>query len=157
MGAAKENRMEVVELLGGMQEAEATVKHRHLIIRIMGKQTSVRGCSSWWMLYSVDAVLGICCTRSKLYLVCVVLGVCCTQCLLYSVYAILGVYFTQCQLLHMEWGGCKCWPEFILYNNGDIVDEKERWVIKMGTIWRISAHMRQHGCNLSNCALKFLN
>jgi len=31
-----------------------------------------------WMLYSVYAVLGVCCTQCMLYLVYTVLGVCCT-------------------------------------------------------------------------------
>jgi len=38
-----------------------------------------------WMLYSVYAVLGVCCTRCMLYSVYAVLGVCCTRCMLYSV------------------------------------------------------------------------
>jgi len=33
-----------------------------------------------WMLYSVYAVLGVCCTRRMLYSVYTVLGVCCTWC-----------------------------------------------------------------------------
>jgi len=41
------------------------------------------------MLYSVYAVLGVCCTRCMLYSVYTVLGVCCTRCMLYSVYAVL--------------------------------------------------------------------
>ena len=32
-----------------------------------------------WMLYSVYAVLGVCCTRCVLYLVYALLGVCCTR------------------------------------------------------------------------------
>jgi len=38
-----------------------------------------------WMLYSVDAVLGGCCTRWMLYSVDAVLGGCCTRWMLYSV------------------------------------------------------------------------
>jgi len=37
------------------------------------------------MLYSVYAVLGVCCTQCMLYSVYAVLGVCCTRCMLYSV------------------------------------------------------------------------
>jgi len=51
-----------------------------------------------WMLYSVYAVLGVCCTRSMLYSEYAVLGVCCTRCMLYSVYAVLGVCCTRCML-----------------------------------------------------------
>jgi hypothetical protein len=54
--------------------------------------------SSQLMLYSVYAVLGVCCTRSLLYLVYAVLGGYCTRCMLYSVYAVLGVCCTRCML-----------------------------------------------------------
>ena len=71
-------------------------------------QLSTRNCeiegktnNLWWMLYSVDAALGVCCTRCMLYLVYAVLGVCCTRCMLYSVYAVLGVCCTHCQLVIM--------------------------------------------------------
>jgi hypothetical protein len=51
-----------------------------------------------WMLYAVDGVLGVCCTRCILYSVYALLGVCCTQCMLYTVYAVLGVCCTRCML-----------------------------------------------------------
>ena len=38
-----------------------------------------------WMLYSVYAVLGVCCTQYMLHSVYTVLGECCTECILYSV------------------------------------------------------------------------
>jgi len=38
-----------------------------------------------WMLYSVYAVLGVCCTRCMLHLVYAILGVCCTWYKLYLV------------------------------------------------------------------------
>jgi hypothetical protein len=51
-----------------------------------------------WMLYTVYAVLGVCCTGCMLYWVYAVLGVCYPRCMLYSVYAVLGVYWTWCML-----------------------------------------------------------
>jgi len=48
-----------------------------------GKRKNLR-----WMLYSVYAVLGVCCTWCMLYLVYAVLGVCCTWCMLYLMYAV---------------------------------------------------------------------
>jgi len=51
-----------------------------------------------WMLYSVYAVLGVCCTRCMLYLVYAVLGLCCTWWMLYSLYAVFGVHCTRCML-----------------------------------------------------------
>jgi len=68
------------------------------------------------MLYSVYAVLGVCCTRCMLYSVYAVLGGCCTRCIL-----VLGVKsqsynteiemddFTLCSVMIVE-----------------VVDEKER-------------------------------
>jgi len=52
-------------------------------------------CCTWWMLYLVDAVLGGCCTWWMLYLVDAVLGGCCTWWMLYSVDAVLGGYYPQ--------------------------------------------------------------
>jgi hypothetical protein len=49
----------------------------------------------WRMLYSVYAVLGVCCTQCRLYLVHAVLGVCCTWGMLYLGYAVLGACCTQ--------------------------------------------------------------
>ena len=48
------------------------------------------------MLYSVYAVLGVCCMQCMLYAVYAVLGICCTRCMLYSVYAVLGVNSSSC-------------------------------------------------------------
>ena len=55
------------------------------------RRKSIIGWSSTWcMLCSVYAVLGVCCTRCMLYSVYAVLGVCCTRCMLYSEYAVLN-------------------------------------------------------------------
>jgi len=51
-----------------------------------------------WMLYSVYAVLGVCCTRCMLYSVYALLSVYCTWCMLYVVYAVLGICCTLCML-----------------------------------------------------------
>jgi len=62
-------------LLGGTPEPEATFRGQLVIMRMNGRQTILG-----WMLYSVYAVLGVCCTRCKLYWVYGVLGECCTWC-----------------------------------------------------------------------------
>jgi len=49
--------------------------------RVHEGMTDNHGC----MLYSVYAVLGVCCTRCMVYSVYAVLGVCCSRCMLYSV------------------------------------------------------------------------
>ena len=56
-----------------------------------------------WILYSVNAELGVCCirsveTRSIPYSAYAVLGECRTWCMPYSVYAVLGVCSTRCTL-----------------------------------------------------------
>jgi len=48
------------------------------------------------MLYSVYAVLGVCCTWCMLYSGYAVLGVCCTRCMLCSVYTVLDVCCIRC-------------------------------------------------------------
>ena len=65
----------------------------------------------WWILYSVYAVLGVCCTRCMLYSVYAVLGVCCYWCMLYSVYAVIGVCCTRCMLysVYAVLGVCCTW------------------------------------------------
>jgi len=67
-------------------------------------KTDNLGC----MLYSVYAVLGVCCTWCMLYSVYAVLGVCCTWCMLYSMDAIYGVCCTQSMmyLVYAVLGGC---------------------------------------------------
>jgi len=56
-----------------------------------------------WMLYSVYAVLGVCCTWCMSYSVYAVLSVRCTWCILYLVYVLLGVSGSQCQHMIMTW------------------------------------------------------
>jgi hypothetical protein len=74
-----------------------------------------------WMLSSLYAVLGECCTRSMLHMVYAVLGV--------NAWSSHGVIERDHSTL------CSC-------DNGRGVDKKERWRMKMGTIWRIQADMR---------------
>jgi len=73
------------------------------------------------MLYSVYAVLGVCCTRCMLYSVYAVLGVCCTRCMLYSVYAALSVnsWWWHGEIERDELTLCSC-------DDGRVVDKKER-------------------------------
>jgi len=66
------------------------------------------------------------CTRCMLYSVYAVLGVCCTRCMLYLVYAVLGVCCTQCQLMIMTWRDREGSLNFVFYNDGRVVDDKER-------------------------------
>jgi len=47
-----------------MPEAEATFRGQLVIMRMKGRQTIL---GTWCMLYSVYAVLGVCCTRCMLY------------------------------------------------------------------------------------------
>jgi hypothetical protein len=47
---------------GGTPEDEATFRGQLLIMRMKGRQTILGGCCTWWMLYLVDAVLGVSCT-----------------------------------------------------------------------------------------------
>ena len=63
-------------MLGGMAEAEATFNDQLAIITMMGKQTIMDGRFTRCMLYSVYAVLGVCCCWCILYLVYIVLGEC---------------------------------------------------------------------------------
>jgi len=69
-----------------------------------------------WILYSVYAVLGVCCTRCMLYSVYAVLGVCCTRCMLYSVYAVLGVCCTRCMLFSVYAGLGVCCSRCMLFS-----------------------------------------
>jgi len=63
-----------------------------------------------WMLYSVCAVLGGCCTRWMLY----------------SVYAVLSVCYTRCQLMIMTWRDGEGWLNFVFGDDIRVMDEKER-------------------------------
>ena len=58
-----------------MEEPEAILRGRLVIMRMKGRQTILGGCCTWWMLYLVDAVLGGCCTWWMLYSVYAVLSV----------------------------------------------------------------------------------
>ena len=98
-----------------------------------------------WMLYSVYAVLGVGCTRCMLYSVYAVLGVCCTRCMLYSVYAALGVN-------SWSWHGEIARDDLTLCSV--MMVEKERWGMKMRTIWRIRADMRCQGYDLPDWVWK---
>jgi len=93
-----------------------------------------------WMLCSLYTVLDVCCTRCMLYSVYAVLGVCCTRCMLYSVFAVLRVIswswhgeiqrdkLTFCSLMMVE-----LWTT------------KTEMRMKMRTMWRIQADMRNQG------------
>ena len=96
------------------------------------------------MLYSVYAVLGVCCTRCMLYLLYAVLGVSCTWCMLYLVYAC-----TRCQLMIMGWSDGE-WSHNFVFCDDERTNarEKQRWGMMMRTMWRIRASMRNRGCNL---------
>jgi len=73
------------------------------------------------MLYSVYAVLGVCCTLCMLYSVYAVLGVCCTWCMLYLLNAC-----TRCQLMIMAWRDRGGLLNFVFCDDGRVVDENER-------------------------------
>ena len=53
------------------------------------------------------------------------LGTCCTRCILYSVYAVLGVYSTHCPLMIMTWREREGWLNFLVCNDGRVVDENQ--------------------------------
>jgi len=107
-----------------------------------GGHTTLSGCCTAGMLYSVYAVLGICYNRHRLYLVYTELGVCCTWCLLYLVYAVLGVCCThymlslvyalhrlsctRCQLMLIAWRDREGGVNFAFCDDGWVMDEKER-------------------------------
>ena len=121
---------------GGMPEAEAAFSGQLVFMNMKGRQTiSIRWCF-WGKLYSVYAVL----------------GVCCTWCMLYLVYAVLSVCCTQCWLIIMALRDWVRWLHFGFRNDNRVVDEKERWEIKMGIIWRIQADMRNLG---TTCLIEF--
>jgi len=77
------------------------------------------------MLYSVYALLGVCCTRCMLYSVYALLGVCCTRCMLNSVYAVLSLCCTQCQLMIMTWRDREGLLDCVFCDESRVVDEKE--------------------------------
>jgi len=65
--------------------------------------------------------------RCMLYSVYAVLGVCCTRCMLYSVYAVLGVCCTQFRLMMMAWRDREADDLTVRScDDGRVVDEKER-------------------------------
>jgi len=82
-------------------------------------------CCTQCILYSVYAVLGVYCTRCMLYSVYDVLGVCCTRYMLYSVYAVLGVCCPRCQLMIMSLTVREGSLNFVFCDDGWVVDEKE--------------------------------
>jgi len=108
------------------------------------------------MLYSVDAVLGVCCTGCMLYSVYAVLGVCCTRYMLYSVYAVLGVFCTWCMLYsvsthdhdmeEMEMDDLTLCSAMMV----ELWTRKREMVMKLKTMWRIQADMGNQGYNLPN-------
>jgi len=51
----------------GTPEAEATFSSQLVIMRMKGRQTILGGYYTLCILYSVYAVLGVCCTRCMLY------------------------------------------------------------------------------------------
>ena len=65
--------------------------------------------------------------------------------MLYSAYAVLGVNSYSChgEIERDDLTLCSC-------DDGRVVDEKERWRMKMGTICRIRAGMRNQGYDMSN-------
>ena len=68
-----------------------------------GRQSIVVGGCILCELYSVYALLSLCCAWSVVYLVYTVIGVCCNWCMLKLVYAVIGVCCTWCELIIMIW------------------------------------------------------
>jgi len=56
---------------------------------------------------------------------------------LYLVYTVLAVCETCCYLIIMAWRETEGWHNYVFCNDGWVVDEKERWGMKAGMIWRI--------------------
>jgi len=69
-----------------------------------------------------------------LYTVYAVLGICCTGCILYLEYIILSGYCTLCYLIIMTWRDWESWLNFIFYNDGTVADNKVRERKRMGMI-----------------------
>jgi len=55
-----------------------------------------------------------------------ILGGCCTRCMLYSVHVVLDACCTRCQLRIMAWRDREGWLNFVICDDGRVVDEKER-------------------------------
>jgi len=102
-----------------------------------------------WMLYSVYTVHGVSCTRCMLYSVCTVLTVYWTRCMQYSVYPVLGVnsWSEHGKIERDNITLCSC-------DHSRLVDEQERWEMKMGMIWRIRANMTNQGYKMANWVYK---
>jgi len=97
-------------------------------------------CCNWCMLYLVYAVLGLCGTSIILYSVYAVLDVCCTRCMLYLVYTVVGVnsWSWHREIERDDLTLCSC-------DDGRVVNEKERGRMRMGTMWRLYADLRNQG------------
>jgi len=61
--ALMENWLVAVDRWGGTPEAEASLRGQLEIVRMKGRQTTLGVCCTRCMLYSVYAVLGVCCTE----------------------------------------------------------------------------------------------
>ena len=71
-----------------------------------------------------------------------ILGVCCTRCMLYSVYAVLGVCCTQYWLMIMARRDRVGWLNVVFLRWWkSCIPERERWEMKIRTIWRIWSAM----------------
>jgi hypothetical protein len=84
---------------GSKAEAEAIFSGQLIIMRRKGRRTMLGGCWSQCMLYVVYAALGVCCTWCMLYLV---------------------------SLMIMTWRDREGRLNFVLCDDGWVVDEKER-------------------------------
>jgi hypothetical protein len=54
----------------------------------------------------------------------------------------------------MAWRDCEGWLNFVFCDDGTVEDENEIRRMKMGTIWRIRADMRNKGYDLPDWVLK---
>ena len=77
--------------------------------------------------------------------------------MLFLVYVIPGVYCTWCELMVMAWPDTERQLNIVFCKNGRVVDRKETWWIKMGTIGRIWVDMRNQGYNLHDWVLEILS
>jgi len=105
--AVIENWLMVVDLLGRHAGIWRYIQGSTRNCENEGKTVNLR-----WMLYSV----------------CAVLGVCCTLCMLYSVYAVLSVCCTQCLLMIMAWWDEGYWLTFTFCDDSrerEMEDEDE--------------------------------
>jgi hypothetical protein len=112
---------------GGLPEAEATFWGHLLIMRMKGRPTIMRRYSPWWLLYTVYAVLDVCCTRCRLYSVSAVLSVCSTRYMQYLEYAIPGVFCsTPWQLMIKTWRDRQVQHDFEFCDDTWVVNVKAR-------------------------------